>query len=73
VALYCPNAHLRIHEPDVIMLSTDHNHEPRNDSGEADELQTTCDASSNGKRKRRSGQKKHRSSTEEAAVSSKDN
>jgi len=66
----CP-ARLSIHEPDVIVLSTDHNHEPRNDSGEAQ--QTTPDASSNGKRKRRRGQKKHRLSTEGAAVSIKNN
>src|SRR6218665_62589 len=57
----CP-ARLRIHDPDGIFLSTDHNHEPPNDSGEAQ--QTTSDASSNGKRKRRRGQKKHRLSTE---------
>src|SRR6218665_2108972 len=56
----CP-ARLRIHDPDVIVLSTEHNHEPPHESGEQ---QTTSDASSNGKRKRRRGQKKHRSSTE---------
>src|SRR6218665_913975 len=69
----CP-VRLRIHEPDVIVLSNEvneHNLEPRNDSGEAQ--QTTSDASSNGKRKRRRGQKKHRSSTEETAVSIKSN
>src|SRR6218665_191206 len=56
----CP-ARIRIHNPDVIVLSTDHNHEPPNASGEQ---QTTSDASSTGKRKRRRGQKKHRSRTE---------
>src|SRR6218665_665859 len=57
---------MRIHEPDAIVLSTEHNHEPRNNSGEQ---QTTPDASSNGKRKRIREQKKHRSSTEESTVS----
>src|SRR6218665_3669411 len=64
-------ARLRIHEPDAIVLSTDHNHKPRNDSGEGQ--QTISDVSSNGKRKRRRGQKKYRSSTKEVAVSIKDN
>src|SRR6218665_359445 len=57
---------VRIHEPDVIKLSTEHNHEPRIDTGEQ---QTTPDASSNGKRKSIREQKKHRSSTDESAVS----
>ena len=59
---------VRIHEPDIIVLSTEHNHEPRNNSGEQ---QTIPDASSNGKRRRM--QKKPRSSTEEVEFSTKDN
>src|SRR6218665_77346 len=57
---------VRIHEPDVIILSTEPNHEPRIDS---ERQQTTPDASSNGKRKRMRKQKKNHSSTDESAVS----
>src|SRR6218665_1727799 len=56
----CP-ARLRIHDPNVIDLPTNHNHEPPHEFGEQ---QTTSDASSNGKSKRRRGQKTHRSSPE---------